>query len=590
MKILHLVSGELSGGAAKGAYNLHLALKAQNIESSILTNAKDNYKDSSIIKLSQNTQQKLISKALNILDNAPLYLYKKRLHRIFSNNFFGHNVLHTKAYKEADIIHLHWINGALLSLHALANIKKPIVWTLRDMWAMSGGCHYPIADIDIESMQKIPLKFCDGYQKQCGYCVNLGSQHKYDLSYLNLKRKAAAYPKNMQLIALSYFMYQCAKQSTLFKDSAISIIPNCIDTDAFSPLSKAHARQILKLPSDKKIILCGANAIDDFYKGFAQFIESLAYIDKEKYVLCFFGHCDKSLLQHLGFATYHFGYHNSHIALRILYNATDVFVAPSLIESFGKTIAESLSCGTPVVAFDYSATRDIITHKRDGYLAKSFQSRDLARGIDFICHSDSAAYQALSHHARYKAQKYFHPEVVAKAHIALYQSLLDGKLTGGGDSKDSITLIYYLISSEGFNSRVFIKERKKALDSINRDSSVALLIKYDKNANSLAFLNLENDKTLDSINPFYHTSYYHFATSCHTIFYHTTPSCHAERSEVSHKNKIDILRVSHTRHNNKTPMCFTKHNQNAESQAQKIIKTKATQVENEKSEVALCVA
>ncbi|MEG3066598.1 glycosyltransferase [Acetomicrobium sp.] len=74
-----------------------------------------------------------------------------------------------------------------------------------------------------------------------------------------------------------------------------------------------------------------------------------------------------------------FGFLQDLISLRLLYSAADIFVAPSLMEAFGKTIAEAMACGTPVVAFDANGPKDIIDHEINGYLAKPFEPEDLKK-------------------------------------------------------------------------------------------------------------------------------------------------------------------------------------------------------------------
>src|SRR5690606_11500957 len=74
---------------------------------------------------------------------------------------------------------------------------------------------------------------------------------------------------------------------------------------------------------------------------------------------------------------------NNEIQLAEFYNTCDVFVSPTLEESFGLTILESIACGTPVVAFNVGGIPDIVEHKIHGYLSKYLDSSDLAKGIEW---------------------------------------------------------------------------------------------------------------------------------------------------------------------------------------------------------------
>ncbi len=188
MKILHLVAGELNGGAARGAYWLHKALRDLGVDSTILTNARDNLGDDSVISLAESTLGRLKFSVLSRLGRLPLKLYRKRKALIFSTGLDGVDLTRHSAYQSADLVHLHWING-LMSLRSLRNLKKPMVWTLRDMWPATGGCHY--------SME------CERYVEGCGKCPQLGSTRERDLTRRVVRYKRASIPEDVQVIGIS---------------------------------------------------------------------------------------------------------------------------------------------------------------------------------------------------------------------------------------------------------------------------------------------------------------------------------------------------------------------------------------------------
>jgi glycosyltransferase involved in cell wall biosynthesis len=408
LKVLHIVAGDLSGGAARGAYWLHLGLKELEVDSKIFTNSKITLGDDSVVTTSKTKKDKLFNMIRSQLDNIFTIFYPKRKKIIFSTGFFGIDFTKTREYKEADIIHLHWINGVVNMKH-LNKVNKPIVWTMRDMWPLTGGCHY--------SME------CKRYKTGCGKCEQLNSNSSYDLSKYIINRKKKYIPKNIKLVGISHWLNEKAKESDLFRDFDIRTISNNIDTKEFFPVDKQIARDILGLKTDKKIILCGSTSLKDFYKGFSKYMEALKQLDKNKYFLCFFGNLDKSVADELGFEYKSFGYLNDNISLRLVYSCADVFVAPSLMDAFGKTIAESMACGTPAVCFDATGPKDIITHKVDGYKAKPFAGEDLANGIEWVLHVSD--YDELCNKAREKVVREFDSIVVAKKYIELYESILN---------------------------------------------------------------------------------------------------------------------------------------------------------------------
>ena len=411
MKVLHIVGGNLSGGAARGAYWLHQGLRKAGIDSKILVQQAD-VKNKNVISLTNNKITKLKQIILSNLDQSPAWLYKNRNRVIYSTGFLGNNIFKTREYEESDIIHLHWICGGMLSISQIGKIQKPVVWTMRDMWPMTGGCHVA------EAMN------CNRYETGCGCCKQLGSQSKYDLSYLVLKKKKASFSTNIKMVGISRWLSECAQKSFLFKDFDIRTIFNNVNTNDFSPVEKSVARDILDLPNNKKIILAGAQNLKDFYKGFDKYLEAITLLNKkDNLLLMFFGNMDENIIKPAGFEYKSLGFLYDTVSLRLAYSASDVFVAPSFMDAFGKTLAESMSCGTPVVCFDATGPKDIVDHKINGYKAAPFVSEYLAKGIDWVL-SDENCHKELCVNAREKAVNCFDIKKVARQYAELYREVL----------------------------------------------------------------------------------------------------------------------------------------------------------------------
>ena len=399
----------MSGGAARGAYWLHQGLRKTGVDSKILVQRAD-VKDKNVISLTNNKITKLKQVILSNLDQSPTWFYKNRKRVIFSTGFLGNNIFKTREYKEADIIHLHWICGGMLSISQIGKIHKPIIWTMRDMWPMTGGCHYAMD--------------CKRYETDCGYCKQLNSQRKYDLSYFVLKKKKAKFSKNMKIVGISHWLSECAKKSFLFKDFDIRTIPNNVNTNDFSPIEKSVARDVLGLPNNKKIILAGAQNLKDFYKGFDKYLEAIQqFKDKSNLFLLFFGNLDETIIKESGFEYKILGFLHDLVSLRLAYSASDVFVAPSLMDAFGKTLIEAMACGTPVVCFDATGPKDIVDHKVNGYKASPYIAEDLAAGIDWVL-SDDKRHKDLCIKARDKAVACFDIEKIARQYAELYREAL----------------------------------------------------------------------------------------------------------------------------------------------------------------------
>ena len=172
IKILHVVGGSLTNGASKGANILHKALLELNIESKLLNDTplyknqknKINNLDKDIIFLNDNFLKIFTNKIFVYLEKLLKFLYLHSPRETFTLGFFGHDITSIREYKEADIIHVHWFNQGFIKLHSLSKIDKPVIWTMRDMWAFSGGSHYTM---DFDKYEKSYLsKIIQKYKKK----------------------------------------------------------------------------------------------------------------------------------------------------------------------------------------------------------------------------------------------------------------------------------------------------------------------------------------------------------------------------------------------------------------------------------------
>ncbi len=410
MKILIVNTKDIKGGAARAAYRLHNALLKIGMDSNMLVQLKAS-KDPKVIG-PLNKFQKGMSIIRPELDKLPLRLYPSRNKTPFSPAWLPFSgMLKIINESDADLVHLHWIAGGMIRIEEIAKIRKPIVWTLHDMWVFTGGCHLD--------------NNCGQYIKGCQYCPILGSKKKNDLSKKIFIRKLRTYNKigNIVFVGLSQWMCKCAKSSKLLNKHKIVNLPNPIDTSIFKPLDKKIARDMLNIPMDKKLILIGAgNPTGDKNKGFAEFSQALNKVGYPKAELLVFGTSRPVNEPEFSFKSHYIGKIYDNITLRVVYSSADVMVVPSLQEAFGQTATEAMSCGTPVVAFGATGLLDIVDHKLNGYLAKPYDPNDLAFGIEWVLRNSDK--KNLSAHARSKVLDNFAMELVAKKYKLLYEDLL----------------------------------------------------------------------------------------------------------------------------------------------------------------------
>ena len=407
MKVLHLSTSDIDGGAARAAYRLHRGLQKIGLDSQMLVRDRQSA-DKTVIS----GKTKIAQLGAN-LDGLPLGLYS--CNSTFSTQWFPDRIDPKVAQLRPDIINLHWLCGGYIQIETIAKFAQPLIWTLHDMWAFTGGCHYS--------------EDCDRYAASCGSCPQLHSSKNWDLSHWVWQRKAAWKKLNLTIVAPSSWLAECAKSSSLFKDVRVEVIPHGLDLETYQPIDQFTARQLLKLPQDKQLVLFGATggAASDSRKGFGFLHQALKKLSesgwKEKLELVIFGSSQSERSVNLGFKTHYLGRLYDNIGLALTYSAADVIIVPSVQEAFGQTASESLACGTPVVAFSATGLKDIVDHQQNGYLASPFNIEDLARGIGWVL-EDGERYKKLRYYAREKAEQEFSLELQARRYSFLFTDMV----------------------------------------------------------------------------------------------------------------------------------------------------------------------
>jgi glycosyltransferase involved in cell wall biosynthesis len=413
MKILHLNTYDISGGAAIAAYRIHKGLQGIGMDSKMLVQTKLS-DDKSVIGPG-NKLKRGLALLRPAFDSAFKNLFSGGSKTIFSPAWLPFSGILSQINSiSPDIVHLHWICDGMLRIEDLKRINKPIIWTLHDMWAFTGGCHYS--------------DDCDRFQQDCGNCPQLNRSGKNDLSRSVLRRKKKAWSKlDITIVTPSNWLAECAKKSSLFSGHRIEVIHNGLNLNLFKQINKTTTREIWDLPINKKLILFGAmDATSDHRKGFDLLYEGIKQLAAKwsgKAELVVFGAGEPENPPDFGLPVHYLGLLHDDVSLALLYSAADIMVVPSRQEAFGQTASESLACGTPVVAFGVTGLLDIVDHQINGYLAKPFDTSDLAAGIDWVL-SDDKRHKDLCIKASEKAVAAFDIETIAKQYAELYESII----------------------------------------------------------------------------------------------------------------------------------------------------------------------
>ena len=357
MKVLLLSTVEKAGGAAIAASRLLQALRRQGVDASMMCRKNDFGKQSWTSLL-----ERIVIWAFNGFTKKNLWATDIAL--------FGQDITHTKEYREADVIHLHWVNQGFISL---SNIRrfirdgKKVVWTMHDAWNTMGAYH-------LETQRQETL-----------------------LERWTRKRKAKLYSLNkIQFVTCSQWLKGEAERSPLTEQLTIKAIPNPIDTELFMPSeNKTHARRVLFVAQNVNNPMKGMKYLDEAIKQLKgdDAVELIAlgrdvpYINNEKDMVS-------------------------------LYNSVDAFVLPSLSENLPNTIMEAMACGVPCVGFDVGGIPEMIDHKENGFLARYKNVDDLAEGIRYVLSPDN--HERLSRQAREKVMQCYSEENVAKKYMEIY--------------------------------------------------------------------------------------------------------------------------------------------------------------------------
>lgn len=414
MRLLLLNCYDANGGAAIAAMRLNTALRSAGTDSYLMAQLA---REQSVLG-PRGLLGKVAIRARMAVERQAIRNYPEAI-RDYSVHVAPSLIAARVRSFAPELVHLHWVSHGMLRIEDISRLRAPLVWTMHDMWAFTGGCHYSGG--------------CEGYVASCGTCPALGSHKELDASRSVWRRKENSWKDlKINLIAPSRWMASCARNSSLFSNAKISVIPNTLDTVTFSPRDKRSARRRLGLPEAPNLILFGAvSGLDTPRKGANLLLEalkspSLGGGDTELVVLGSEG--PKASLS-FPLPVHYGGHVSGEGALADFYAAADVVVLPSVQDNLPNVALEALACGTPCVAFNVGGLPDLVRHFETGYLAKPFQAEDLASGILFCVHRDHRA--KLQRQAREHVEKHFSPAVVARQHLELYEEILTHKAANG---------------------------------------------------------------------------------------------------------------------------------------------------------------
>ena len=357
IKVLHLNFDDDKSGASKAVYRIHSALIKKKIKSSVLVVKKfsnfKNYIKLSKNKISLNFIKRLFSYTIKYLQN----INSKNIHR--SYNFFSNTkIVEYINRSNFDIIHIHWINGEMLSLNDILKIKKPLIWTFHDLWPVLPTQHV--------------------YNKRIMQPIKKTKWENFFLA----KKKKLFRSKNISIVCPSYFIKNQLPEWVINKNQMMKVIPNTIDFKMWHVNDKLISQKKINLPNKYKILtfhLPGKN--DDFIKGTDIFIKILKYFKNRNDVKFLLFGSKRKEISRLSNNIYNFSFVKNNLDLLNIYNSSDLVISTSRFESFGQVMLEASSCGVPCIAYVNTAVKEVINNNKN-ILVKKIDSKEYIRKIE----------------------------------------------------------------------------------------------------------------------------------------------------------------------------------------------------------------
>lgn len=370
-KVVFINHSDTRGGASVVTYRLMKALRANGVDARMIV----------MHKASGNTHVDVAEpawrrKAAFLAEHAEIFarngFSRENLFRI-STARFGMPLHDHPWVREADAVGLAWINQGMLSLkeiERIAALGKPVVWTMHDMWNLTGVCHH--------------AGECMRWTEECGNCPLIwNGRLTSDLSTAVFRRKKALYGRvPLRFVAVSSWLADKCRRSALLAGADLHVIPNAFPVDDFRT-STTVSRMDLGLPESGPLIVMGAARLDDPVKNLPLAVETLNAVSAPGAKAVFYGDIrNPEILSSLKMPHVWLGTIADRRRLAAIYARASVVLSTSLYETLPGTLIEGMAAGAVPVTTGRGGQRDIVDHGTTGFIADSDDPALLASYID----------------------------------------------------------------------------------------------------------------------------------------------------------------------------------------------------------------
>jgi len=412
MKILFINTGDNRGGAARLVMDLKDGLdKYGGFETSLFV--KEKYSNDPSVFLVKKGN-KFLKKIQEVIGVDLASIWHNKWHYLLSNDleFFNNkNLLESKELEEADIVHCHNLHNSYFNLKNLEKISKEklVIWSLHDMWALTPHEAWQITDESGKTIFEMEVK------------PNLLWNNRRHL----LETKSKVYENTKLNIVSTSAWFENQVKKSILRGHTLHLIYNGIDEEIFKKRDKAESRRELGLPLDKKIVtFMASGGKHNKQKGW-KYAEAVInhFRDREDVVFLCIGGKNNGGEEKSDNVIY-VPYIDDEMRFALYYNASDAFFNPSEAEAFCLVLVQALSSEIPAVTFPTGIAEEAVEHKKNGYMAKYQDARDLINGVEYALSRSTAELEEMGRSARKVVLEKFTKRKMVENYINLYKSLL----------------------------------------------------------------------------------------------------------------------------------------------------------------------
>jgi len=433
MKIVHINTYDISGGAAIAAQRIHEALTQQQVDSKMLVlhQQSDQEKIEAVhsYQYIENDETYFIKEFIQ-----PFYINQSRSdlsQTMFSLSYPGVDISDHPFVQEADVIHLHWTAHFLspISLNQLFRLNKPLIWTFHDQRVFTGGCHFTAG--------------CDLYKTECNECPQLITDPCH-LVLNQFQDQKELYQNNLfKIVTPSQWMKSCAQQSEILKGREVEVIANPIPLSMFEDYDRNQSKKKLGISPETKTLLFVAKDIDEKRKGFDTLIKALKTMSefpdfKKDMVSALVIGEKKEIINDLPISLKLIPYVSSMDQMREIYRASDLFLLPSLEDNLPNTMLESMATKTPVIAFETGGIPEFVRNDFTGLLAP-LEDHDQYANLIWQLLGDDEKRERYGQNAYQEVKEECLPNIQAQKYIKLYEQISAQKVEAKHSFNDGYT-------------------------------------------------------------------------------------------------------------------------------------------------------